>query len=120
MARLAAVRHRGCARFNEYIADLSEEGLERLVVRLTKLDEAAIKKQIESCKRGSVYSFPGFNCATQASICLNAGVPYNNVHQALDAISSMGNPLAFVTQTSTINTPWDLFLYAKALATKYA
>jgi hypothetical protein len=110
----------GSGAFNAYSDDISSEGGPPQVVRLTKLDETAIKQQIESCKRGGVYSFPGFNCATQASICLNAGVPYNTLHQALDFVAGLGNPTAFVTQTSTINTPWNLFLYAKALASKYA
>lgn len=110
----------GPGAFNAYSSDLAAEGGAPQVVRLTKLDETAIKEQIEKCKRGGVYSFPSFNCATQASICLNAGVPYNMLHQAADLLAGAGNPLGYVFQTSTINTPWNLWLYAKGLALKYA
>ena len=57
------------------------------------------------------------NCATQASICLNAGVPGAQLKQALDFL---GGPMSFVFSTSVINTPWTLFLYAKSLGLTYA
>jgi len=110
----------GAGSYNAYSDDVGAEGGPPNVVRLTKLDETAIKAQIEKCKQAGMYSFTVLNCATQASICLNAGVPHNLLHEAFDAVVGLANPAGFFAQTSTINTPWTLFLYAKGLALNYA
>jgi hypothetical protein len=107
----------GPAAFNKYQDDVASEGGRPQVVRLTKLDETAIKAQIEKCREAARYGFITLNCATQASICLNAGVPGAKLRLALDML---GGPLGYVFSTSVINTPWNLFLYARLLATKSA
>ena len=119
MAFITAVRNRLVLDFS-WKKVRCREYLRLPATREGRTEARRIKKQIEGCKRGGGYSFPGFNCATQASICLNAGVPYNMLHKAVDAIAGLVSPTAFLTQTSTINTPWNLFLYAKALAIDYA
>lgn len=107
----------GAGTFNQYSDDVAAEGGPPQVVRLTKLDETAIKAQVEKCRRGAVYSFPGFNCASQASICLNAGLPTATLQWALDMI---GGPTSYPFRTSKIDTPWTLFVYAKSLTLNYA
>ncbi|MDQ6786796.1 MAG: hypothetical protein M3033_08290 [Acidobacteriota bacterium] len=107
----------GKAAFNKYEDDVGSEGGQPLVARLTKLDETAIKAQMEIMRRSENYCFIAFNCATQASICLNAGVPGATVRRALDFL---GGPLSFVFSPSIINTPWNLYAYAKLLEKSYA
>ena len=107
----------GPATFNAYQDDLSSEGGKPAVVRLTRLDETAIKEQMQNCRTANRYSFIALNCATQASICLNAGVPGGSIRLAMDLLSgSMG----FLFGTSVISTPWNLYLYAKSLEGNYA
>ena len=107
----------GTAAFNQFDDDVRSEGGRPQVVRLTKLDETAIKAQIEKCKQAGKYGFLGLNCATQASICLNAGVPGARLQQALELL---GGPNSYLFGTSVINTPWNLFLYARTLRLTYA
>jgi hypothetical protein len=103
----------GAAAFNQYEDDVRSEGGHPQVVRLTKLDETKIKAQIEKCKNAGKYGFISLNCATQASICLNAGVPGAQLKQALELL---GGPTSYLFGTSVINTPWMLFLYARSLS----
>ena len=99
--------------YHQFDDDVSSEGNRQpQVVRLTNLDETAIKKQIDAFKSAATYSFISLNCATQASICLNAGVPGARLRQVLDMLNG---PMGYVFGTSVINTPWTLFLYAKTL-----
>lgn len=108
----------GNAAFNEYNDDVSSEGKRNPeVVRLTKLDETAIKAQIQKIKGAGKYAFAAFNCASQASLCLDAGVPYRLLRHGMEILAG---PTGVPFQTSVIHTPWNLWLYAKSLTVKYA
>jgi hypothetical protein len=101
--------------YHQFDDDVSSEGNRQpQVARILNLNETAIKNQISVFQSAKTYSFLGANCATQASICLNAGVPGATIRQILDL---MGGPMGYFFGTSVINTPWTLFLYAKSLAT---
>jgi hypothetical protein len=90
----------GPAVFNTYAADVADDGIPH-VVRLTKLNETAIKAVIKADKGFARYSFLLGNCATQAAFCLNAGLP-----------TAMPHPF--------INAPWGLYIYAQSLKVLYA
>lgn len=91
----------GPAAFNTYAADVAAEGGSPHVVRLTKLNESAIKMAIKADQGFSHYSFVLGNCATQVALCLNAGLPLYAPHPF-------------------INAPWGLYVYARSLALVYA
>ena len=111
----------GDAAYHEFLDDVASEGNRQPhSVALTKLNETAIKAKMADLKKRNHYSFPGANCATQASICLNAGLPSNPALDALTLGLSTLNPASYFLRTDVINTPWTLYVYAKVLATKYA
>jgi hypothetical protein len=90
----------GPANFKSYAQDVTDEGgAAPHVVRLTKLNETAIKIAIKAVKGFGHYSFVSGNCATLTAFCLCQGVP-------------MPPPL--------INTPWTLWVYAQSLRILYA
>jgi hypothetical protein len=100
--------------FHQFSDDVSSEGNRQpQVVRLNNLNETLIKTQIDHCKTAAKYCFIALNCATQASICLNAGVPGARIKQMFEMMSG---PIGFVFGTTVISSPWTLFLYAKSLA----
>ena len=88
----------GPAVYKSYATDLLDGP--PMVVRLTKLNETAIKTVAKSVTGFAHYSLFIGNCATQASICLNAGLTV---------------PVPLV-----INTPAALFAYAQTLRILYA
>jgi hypothetical protein len=89
-----------------YTDDVSAEGGAPSVVRLTKLNESAIKYTIRVACTVNLYSFLVLNCATQVGMCLNAGIPLSAI-----AIAAINTPP---------NTPWNLYLYAQLLRPLYA
>jgi hypothetical protein len=83
-----------------YRDDVTAEGGTPSVVRLTKLNETAIKYTIKTACTVNLYSFVVLNCATQVGMCLNAGIPKI--------------PLSAI-EIAAISTPWNLYLYARLL-----
>lgn len=101
--------------YHEYRDDIeSEYNRKPAAVVLRKLDESAIKEKMSDLKKRSYYSFVSANCATQAGICLKAGVPLSALDTALSLVAPQ---TAYLTN---INSPWTLYGYAKLLALKYA
>ncbi|MBK1719835.1 hypothetical protein [Thiocystis violacea] len=95
-----------------YADDIKAEGGPPAVVRLTKLDETAIKRAVMSNFTLSLYSFLSYNCATQVGKCLNEGIPGGAVVDiALGSVVGQYQAL----KHGAINTPWNLYLYAQSL-----
>jgi hypothetical protein len=105
----------GSASFFEYQDDVRTEGGRPRVVRLTRLNETAIRTQVKNLQQTARYSFVAMNCATQASICLNAGLPAG-IRLLQTALDFMGPNRISMT---VMNTPWNLFAYAKSLSPHY-
>ena len=83
---------------------IAEGGRSPLKVRLTKLNETAIKTVIGADKKVGVYQIFAANCAAHAAVCLQAGL--------LDRLPS--SPPFWVV------TPWGLYSYAKGLSLLYS
>jgi len=81
--------------------DHKKDGSYPQVVRLTKLDETAIKARIKTLKGIGVYSLSVANCASQTGLCLRAGVP-------------LLVPYPFP------NSPWAVYWYARSLMFSFA
>lgn len=81
--------------------DDSGYGYDPVVVRLTKLDETAIKKRIVAIKTAGVYSLSVANCASLTGSALRAGVP-------------------FPTPYPWPNSPWAVYYYARSLTLFFA
>ena len=88
------------ALFKSYARDVADEGgVAPHVVRLTKLNETAIKTAIKEVKGFGHYGLFTMNCAALTAYCLSKG-------------TSMPPPLSVVT-------PWTLWGYAQALRPVY-
>jgi len=90
----------GSGGYHLYEEDVAYGGAP-VVVRLTKLDETAIKKRIKVLKGHGIYSFSIANCATQAGAALHAGVP-------------------LVVPYPIPNAPWAVYYYARSLRLLFA
>jgi hypothetical protein len=103
-----------------YEKDCNEEEDTPYYVALTKLDETAIKAAIQASKKAQLYSFLAFNCAVQASVCLNAGEPNQTLPSILDLALSLANPAgSFAWQGRIAYTPWGFWCRAKTLQLQY-
>lgn len=83
----------------------AEEGRAPIAVRLTYLDESAIKKKIEALNAHSDYNFWHHNCAMQVREVLNAGVS-----MALGMAVSLATPGLIIH-----NSPAGVLMYANVL-----
>jgi hypothetical protein len=96
--------------------DVASEGGQPAVVRLTRLNEAAIKRTVARLNRASVYAFLWMNCATQVRMCLEAGL---DATDRLLAASDWILPQD-VGRWAFHNTPQGVYLWAAGLRGKYA
>ncbi len=110
----------GLGALNTYEDDVDSEKGYPLVVRLQGLNEDKIKAQIAVIKNKPRYSFIALNCATLASICLNAGVPGIEIATLSNMLSSLLNPAIGFLTSPVSYTPATLHMNAKILAMKYA
>jgi hypothetical protein len=109
----------GLGALNNYQDDVDSENAYPVVVRLYGLNEDKIRAQIDVIRKNPRYSFIALNCATNASICLNAGVPGIEIITLGNMVSSLVNPaLGFLTSPVSY-TPATLYINAKVLATRY-
>ena len=102
----------GSACGQSYADDVKAEGGKPSVVRLTKLDETAVKKAIEYFQKHGLYGFFLLNCANQVKLCLDWGV------------SGMGHLATILGRTNVIgyqlnDTPWGVYCYARGLTLLY-
>lgn len=101
------------AQGNQYGEDVAAEGNRTpLAVRLTKLDETAVKNAIVRANRLMIYNDFAANCASHVKFCLDAGLP--GVAKALGAVTSRGL-LGFIAG----DTPFGVYHYACGLRTLY-
>ena len=64
----------GPGRNNSFADDMKAEGMRRpLTVRLTKLDETAVKKAVEYCNKHLYYHDFVSNCSSYVRFCLEVG-----------------------------------------------
>jgi hypothetical protein len=106
---LAAALAFGSGVNNRYNDDVSAEGGDPSVVRITGLDETAIKAKVKSLIEHNLYSFWALNCATGVSIALDAGV------STLASLAANAVDIGLPAGTNR-NTPWGLYAYARTLA----
>ncbi len=106
---LAAALVAGKGANNRFDDDVSAEGgRQPSKIRLTKLDETAIKKAMKKYLTDDLYSFLLLNCAQQVDQCLTKGLPTAGI-----IISALTAP------ATAANTPWTLYVKAKELSVLY-
>jgi len=110
----------GPGRNNSFAADMKAEGMRTpLTVRLTKLDETAVKKAVEYCNKHLYYHDLVSNCSSYVRFCLEVGtgalrfVATELYDTILDGIAL---PLGWVED----DTPPGVYSYACSLRGSYA
>jgi hypothetical protein len=107
----------------KYGEDVKREGKAPKTVRLTKLDETAIKSAIKRNLTVNVYSFHLYNCSTQVGLCLREGIT-GVTGAALSSVDLTMKGLLGIRYSavkfSSINTPWNLYLFAQSLRPLYS
>jgi hypothetical protein len=93
---------------HRYEADVAEEGGPPRVVRLTKLDETAVKKAIAELKTKNEYNFWTLNCCSQVKECLDAGIRHGTLF-SWGIIATTGGLVSYQAG----NSPWGLLKYAQ-------
>lgn len=90
-----------------YAQDLADYGAPH-VVRLSRLNETAVKKAVALAQKTMIYSLPAANCASHVKFCLDSGVG------GLAVISVRG-AIGFAVS----DTPWGVYTYAQGLRALY-
>lgn len=86
---LASILLFGDGADRKYDDDVDSEGGLPAEVVLKNLDETAIKAAMKKSMNDPKYGFLTYNCATNVSVCLNAGRGIN-ISDILDLISTLG------------------------------
>jgi hypothetical protein len=99
---------------NSYEDDMVAEGhAPPLTVRLTRLDETAVKSAIALANRLMIYNDFEANCASHVRACLEAG---QHGVSKLGSLVTRGGLLGFAFG----DTPPGVYAYARTLAALYA
>jgi len=97
-----------------YADDVASEGGPPSVVRLTKLDETAIKKAIVDSHTKNLYQFLSMNCSSQVKKCLDAGITGSTLLN-LGIMATTGLAVSYQAN----HTPWGVYQYAQLIHATY-